>query len=314
MKWFTDYREELELVFDEAVRRISSFPVPLNTAGLDYLDKFHPLKKNSTKNYICYLLPFWLREQTKLPAGTYRTLSLANVFVMLHFFVQDDLMDTDTGAEERRMMLPLSNLFQAEYSLLYRGYFPSDSPFWAYADTCLRQWAECAVRENEADYFRVDPLRIAHKAAPVKLASTGVLLLSGQEELIRPFSRQTDHTLLALQMADDWADWREDLEMGSYNCLLSLIRTRKGLKPDEPLTEDNVKQAVFTHGCLRDYAEAAAAYSAGARTGSFHTPHMDAFHQSLLDDLLTEAARIDKERGLLELGGFTYLLSKRNKP
>lgn len=313
MNWFTDYTEELELVFEEAVRRISGFPAPLDAAGLNYLDKFHPLKKDSTKNYICYLLPFWLREQTKLSSNTYRTLSLANVFVMLHFFVQDDFMDTETGAEERRLMLPLSNLFQAEYSRLYREYFPPDSPFWAYADTFLRQWAECVTRENEADYFREDPVRIAHKAAPVKLASTGALLLSGQEELIGPFSRQTDYTLLALQMADDWADWREDLETGSYNCLLSLIRTRRGMKPGELLTEDNVKQALFIHGCLRDYAEAASACSAGARTGLFHAPHMDAFHQSLLDDLLTEASRIDKERGLLELGGFTYLLSKRNK-
>ncbi|MCY9588887.1 hypothetical protein PC41400_26605 [Paenibacillus chitinolyticus] len=313
MKWFTDYKEELELVFEEAVRRVAAFPAPLHTAGMDYLDRFHPLKKDSTKNYICYLLPFWLKEQTRLPADTYRTLSVANVFVMLHFFVQDDFMDTDTGADERRLMLPLSNLFQAEYSRLYREYFPADSPFWAYADTYLRQWAECVAKENEADYFRQDPVRIAYKAAPVKLASTGALLLSGQEELIEAFSRETDHTLLALQMADDWADWREDLDTGSYNCLLSLIRSRRGLKPEEPLSEDNVKQAVFIHGCLRDYAEAAAACSTDARTGLFHAPHMDAFHQSLLNDLLAEASHIDKERGLLGLGGFTHLLSKRNK-
>lgn len=67
MEWYFAYKDELEKVFRQAEERTSTFPAPFQQEGLDYLARFNPLREDSTRNYICYLLPFWLQELTGLP-------------------------------------------------------------------------------------------------------------------------------------------------------------------------------------------------------------------------------------------------------
>lgn len=312
MNWFHDFEDELALVFEEAERLISAFPDPLNRFGRNYLTKFNVMKEGSAKNYVCYLLPYWLNRPIRLPDEICRRLSLANVFGMLYFFVQDDVMDSsDPPGHEQ---LPMANLFYLELLTLYRTLFPSDSPVWDYFSLYVKEWAESTANENSRNYFLENHAMVARKAGPVKLSGAAVLLLSGQAERIPVVSEMIDLQLITLQMLDDWADWEEDLAVGSYNGLLALIRSRRGDSPDIPLIDPAaVRTSLYVHGCFSDYAKIAVVNHRRMTVLGFDAPYVLAFHRSMVRNLLQEASRIKRERKLLELGGLYYYLSKFKK-
>ncbi|MDP4099025.1 hypothetical protein OIN60_20065 [Paenibacillus sp. P96] len=313
MEWYTRYRHELELVFAEAEKRISSFPAPLNTMGQEYAAQFNPLLEDSTRNYICYLLPFWVNEIADLQPDMIRRLSLGNVYIMLSFLLQDDVMDT--GPDDWRSRLALAQLFLTESMDVYRALFPPDSPIWDYYRLYVNEWAASVAKEGRSDDFQENPSGISGKASPLKLAGTGVLLLSQQEHLLPAVTDMTDQALLILQMADDWADWREDLNEGSYNCLLSFIGAEHGVGYRQGVyAEEMIEEAVYSRNVLNRYAASAAelAYTLSERRPIIHG--LASFAASVADELAEAAAYIARERQLLLSGGLQYLLDHGGGP
>jgi hypothetical protein len=310
MEWYSRYETDVQAVFAEAERLIAQYPEPLNEKGLQYAAMFNPCRRGSTKNYICYLLPLWLDRQTGLPIAELRKLSLANVFVMLYFFLQDDVMDTPgTSSKEQ---LPLANLFFLQFLQLYRDMFPPDSPFWAYLEQYVREWSDSVTNEGAQNYFLRNISLLCRKASPVKLASTGALLLAGQISLIPDVSARVDTALVTLQMLDDWTDWQQDLEEGSYNGLLAYLQAECGSQEQQqsqPLTPTYVKQKLYMDGALTHYAEAAVHHCRGLSSGAVYAPYLDAFHESLLHNLVAEADRVKREKEALLMGGLDYILS-----
>lgn len=311
MNWFTAYEKQLSNVFAESEKAIAKFPFPLDQLGLAYLLKFDATKEASTKNYICYLLPFWLSDLTSLPSEALRKLSIANVFVMLYYFIQDDIMDSPTGAH--RDKLPLGNLFYLQFLSMYRELFPQESAFWTYFNEYILEWSEAVTNEGNANYFMKDIRMVSKKASPVKFASTGALLLSDQSSLVPDVSNAIDQVLVTLQMLDDWADWQEDLQDGSYNCLLAMISTQLQLPPDRPVTEELVKQHIYVHDFLTHYAQIAIAHQQQLLTLELEIPQLWAFHEALVSNLVTAATETEQHRRNLTLGGFHYLLTKQKQ-
>ena len=309
MRWFEDFKEDMAAVFKEAAEAIARFPAPLDRRGLAYINGFNPLVEDSAKNYICYLLPFWLNDAAPITTAQRRALSLANVFVMLHFFVQDDVMDT--APEDWKEQLALGSLLQQEFQDRYRALFPSDSVFWTCARTMLTDWAANVTAENANDPFLHDPLRIAKKAAPLHMASVGAMLLAGREEQLSLVSELVDHTLVTLQMADDWADWQDDLADGSYNCLLSMIRFE--LSIDRSPTAAEVKHALYTRDVLVRYAELALPHYEALLHSAVRIPYLLDFHQSLIGQLNHDSNGIAEQRRILAAGGLHYFLAKNAK-
>jgi len=308
MNWKTSFDEELAIVFEDAKAIVSAFPKPLAERGLDYVDQYNPLLPDSTKNYICYLLPFWLQDVTGTDAAASRRLALANVFIMLYFFVQDDLMDTAPG--DWKEQLALGNLLYTAFLDIYRESFPPDSPFWHFFNRYIEDWAVAVATEGQAPY---SDLSLAMKASPVKLASTGALLLTGRETLIPAVSEAVDSVLTTLQMADDWADWENDLAEGSGNSLLSFIREEAQLPSDRLLTAQEVKQAVGINGALGRFAQTAAQRHERLQQGSFQAPMLLAFHQTLVGQLeRTGQSYAERSRSLLR-GGFVDWLAQAAK-
>lgn len=310
--WFNDYKGELMLVFDEAERRISQFPEPLGGLGQRYLEAFHPLVEGSSKNYICYLLPYWLEDALPLRREQTRDLALANVFVMLHYFIQDDVMDAPSSPGGWASQLALSQLFQLQYLSLYRSMFPHDSVFWQHHDDYATEWAATVCNEGNENYFLTDPLRVAKKAGPVKLASTGALLLTERPQLIFPVSEMVDLLLVTLQMNDDWADWEEDLACGSYNGLIALVKSLRGLSSDAIILAPEVRSSLFVGGAMTRYS--ARAIAAHQRLSSLDVvcPHLISFHLVLTNSLSEAGAKIEAERKSLELGGLNHFIFKIN--
>jgi len=308
MDWLNDYEEELRLVFQESRKIISEFPEPLNVQGLTYLEHFDVFNKDASKNYICYLLPFWLQEGSGLTTEITRQLSLGNVFIMLYFFIQDDLMDSnDASAYEK---IPLANLLYNEFMNIYRPLLPTDFYFWSSFNRYITEWANSVSNERTSDYFLNDHIKISHKASPVKLSSTAVLLLSDKASFVPQSEEIIDSVLLTLQMLDDYEDWKEDLAEGSYNCILSLTRSSLPLDHEAIITSKEVEYFLFTANGLRSYLELAQNTHNKVIALGLNIPHLVQFHSMLIDSLQEISDSIESDKQLLLNGGLHYLLSK----
>lgn len=308
MNWFHAHEKDLADVFAEAERIVSAFPAPLDHLGLAYLAKFDGSKEDSTKNYICYLLPYWMKDVSELPPESMNKLSLANVFVMLYYFIQDDIMDSAKG--EHTEKLPLANLFHMQFLSIYREMFPSSSPFWTYYETYVTEWSEAVTNEQHSDYFHEDISKVAKKASPVKNASTGALLLANQAHLIPVVTAAIEQTLVTLQMLDDWADWEEDLEEGSYNCLLASLRNQLQLSTESTLSPEMVKRQLYVHDFLDIYGQIGITHHEQLLSLQTSMTQMINFHDSLVQNILTGANEIKNSRKMLAQGGLNYFLSK----
>ncbi|URJ40621.3 hypothetical protein MF627_000107 [Paenibacillus polymyxa] len=311
MEWYFAYKDELEKVFRQAEERTSTFPAPFQQEGLDFLARFNPLREDSTRNYICYLLPFWLQELTGLPPETCRKLSLGNVFVMAHYLIQDDVMDT--AADNRKTQLALSQLFYTECISVYRDLFPATSPFWSYARTYVDEWAVSVISEGTEDYFQGERNKVALKASPLKMAGTGALLLAGRADLIQTITNMTDLALLVLQMSDDWADWAEDLVEHSYNCLLSHISAEQKTAYCEGLGPKQIQEAIYVRGALASYVNIADQAVQQLETLEPSIHGLSSFTHSIAAELGEVAAEIEGGRSHLRRGGLDYWLSKNMK-
>lgn len=308
MNWFLAHEKDLADVFAEAERIVSVFPAPLDQLGLTYLATFDGRKEDSTKNYICYLLPYWMKDISELPPASMNKLSLANVFVMLYYFIQDDIMDSAKG--EHKDKLPLANLFHMQFLSIYREMFPAGSPFWSYYETYITEWAEAVSNEQQSDYFHHDIGKVAKKASPVKNASTGALLLANQAHLIPVVTAAVEQTLITLQMLDDRADWEEDLEEGSYNCLLASLRKHLQLSTDSTVSPEMVKQQLYVHDFLDMYGQIANTHHEQLLGLQISMTQMINFHDSLVQNIQKVALEIKENRKMLALGGLYYYLSK----
>lgn len=311
MNWLHAHKNQLNLIFAEAKEAVRQFPSPLDQLGLAYLAKFDVSREGSSKNYICYLLPYWMKDICKLPPESFNKLSLANIFVMLYYFIQDDIMDGSKG--EHASKLPLANLFHVQFLSIYRELFPSNSPFWGYYETYIIEWSKSVTNELQSDYFYEDKFQIAKKASPVKNASTGALLLANLAHLIPVVTAAVEQTLVTLQMLDDWADWEEDLEEGSYNCLLASIRKQLQLSTVDSLTPEIVKQQLYVHDFFAAYAEIADSHHEHLLNMSVGMGQLLAFHDSLVQNIHRVAHEIKERRASLVSGGFYYFLSNSDK-
>jgi hypothetical protein len=309
MEWYNRYVDKLTVVFAEAQQRIAAYPAPLNEWGLKYAAKFDPVNTEGGKDYICSLLPFWVQNLSGISDEQSKRLALANVYGMLYYFIQDDVMDDDPAARVKES-LALGNLLLLDMLAVWRSLFPADSPFWGYYEQYAATWADSVINEASANYFVHDPLRTAGKAGPVKSASTGALLLTGRDAFIPELEQAVDIALMTLQMSDDWTDWKVDLAEGSYNGLIAMLAASSSRPADAPITEQLIETAIYVRGCMSQFAEIAAASHDRLLSLSISSSISELvdFHSFLVKQLQQTAASIDTNRKRLLQGGFSYFL------
>lgn len=311
MNWFTSFEQDLEIAFDDAESILSGLPEAFRDQAANYLDRFRILNKAGSTNYICYLLAYWLQETAKAKPEDSRRFTVAMIFVMMYYHLIDEVMDDPETGDKRK--LPLANLLQLEFWKIYANYYPASSPFWHSYRKYTAEWAEAVAFENQSDFFQEAPVRIAHKASPVKLTAAGMLLLNGQEELLPGFEKAVDHVLVTLQMLDDWEDWEKDLREGSYNALISEVQRELQIPRDRRPKPEEIKHALYVRDILFTYAERTAHNATVLDQTAPGLTHLKEFHEFLRESLKQGAHSIRKERELLAQGGLMYWLSK-NKP
>lgn len=300
MNWYKPYESRLLTIYDEVKLQISTFPAPLGEAGLRYAEKFNPIDENGGKDYICTLLPFWMQDFTGISDELCNRLVTANIYGMLYFFIQDDVMD-NTEQGDWKSQLALANLLQLGMFRQLRSLFPSDHLFWKHYEQYVSEWAACVMNEKSANYFIHDPLRTAGKAGPVKISAAGALMLANMEDRIEAVEKAIDITLMTLQMLDDWADWREDLVEGSYNGLIAFIASEASVE-GESLTPSYINDQIILSDCISRYAAIA------NRNHELLTEHYNCsvpltdFHAYMTENLNEIAQRIKRNK-LKALGG-----------
>ncbi|WPP40593.1 hypothetical protein SK066_18645 [Paenibacillus hunanensis] len=334
MDWLEDFRPQLERLFQQAEKRVRAFPAPLHEIGLRYLSAFDIRTRGSTKNYICYLLPFWLERMlsARLESSasdallqTARQAALGNVMGMLHFFIQDDLMDmaqqqAAEDAPDMRSLIPLSQLLHSEFIQAMSAATSSQhhDQLWEYYQDLCAEWASAVYDESESDYFLQARHRVAGKASPIKLSVIIMMLEANLASQLPALLEQLERVLLVLQMNDDAADWREDLASGSYNCLLSLIRHEYDAleqhadeAPSTPtvLTEVQVQQAIYDRHILQRYTSMAADSYIAADTASLN-PYLSQFHAYLIRQLTRMSEQVEQHRSLLLQQGSIWYYAK----
>ncbi|WP_168119730.1 hypothetical protein [Paenibacillus sp. HB172176] len=303
MEWHTRYQSQLADLYRRVELTIAGYPSPLNELGLEYASRFNPLQNDSRQDFICTLLPFWLKDAAALSEQQCQCLALANVYGMLYFFNQDDLMDSkwDSTMKQRSA---LGNLFYLDMLASFRELFASNSPFWSYFNRYVTEWADSVVNEVSGNYFLHDLLRTAGKASPVKLASTAAWLLASEPERIPVMEEGIDRVLVTLQMLDDWADWKEDWEEGNYNGLLALIEAEFG-----ELTRESIGAAIYVRGCMKSFTAIAVHNHTKLTALTALLPELIAFNAYMIDALQSITETIESRKKARLQGGFNSLFS-----
>lgn len=310
MIWLHKYESELEQAFTKAEQILATLPIPFNEQALAYLDKFHALKQKRSKNYICYLLPYWLQQKFGVDITVSRDFAVANIFGMMYYHLIDEIMDQPT--KPSKYQLPLADLIYLEFNNIYTRYFAHSSYFWSYNRQYIIEWASAVTNEDEQDYFQSDPIVLAHKASPVKVAIAASLLIThhSNSALIIQLEDAVDLVLLTLQMLDDYQDWEKDLNEGSYNCLLSMIQKELQIPINRRPTVEEVKHSLYVQDVLVRYADIAIHNQIGVATVEPYAPDLVLFHTFLCKNLVQAASQITEDRALLQGGGLSYWIAK----
>lgn len=288
------YREEIDSIFTEALREIMELPAELRAVGRTLLSRSHPLQNGGGTNAVCYLLPYWLREETGVPIALCRDMAIGNLYAMLHYFVLDDAMDagTERVPSGLRRSLALGQLLSGMFRQRYASHFPDDASLWAYERKYAEQWASAVCREAGEPVHPHDCGQLAGKAAPVKLCAAGQLIWAGRPERIPEMEQAVDLALAVLQLSDDRADWREDLAEPNRNAMLTLVRDELALSAGDPLDERSVKRAIFRRGCLDQLAEIASGYLERMQALPNVPPGLAGFQRAIVQSLHTDAHQV----------------------
>ncbi|MCK8485737.1 hypothetical protein M0651_00950 [Paenibacillus sp. MBLB2552] len=306
--WLSRFEQDLSIAFEDSERILMEMPEEFREQAINYLDRLRLLKNAGSTNYICYLLAFWLQEVAKVKPEDSRRFTVAMIFVMMYYHLIDEVMDDPNAGDKRK--LPLANLLQLEFWKIYSSYFPASSPFWISYRKYTAEWAQVVALENQIDFFQVEPVRIAHKASPVKLTVAGMLMLSAKEELLSDFEKAVDMVLVTLQMLDDWEDWEKDLREGSYNALISHVQRELEIPKDRRPNHEEMKHAIYARDTLLSYAERTDHNAAVLHSTAPALPYLIDFHDYLRNSLTQGAKSLREERELLAQGGLIYWLSK----
>lgn len=311
MREWEDYREELELIFGEASEEIATLPAGLGERGQELLALSHPLRNGGRANGISYLLPYWMRELTNSPIELCRDLAIGNIYAMLRYFLLDDAMDgKEKEPEGVRSSLVLGQLLEELFRQRYQRHFPHDSALWGCYRRYVGEWA-ASVRSEMAN--PIDPHdvgRLAGKAAPVKIGASGLLLHAGMPDRIPDVEEAADLALAALQLSDDWADWKEDLSVPNGNAFLTIVRS---VLPafNGALDERSVRQAIYHHHAVGLLADVAESYAERLRRISCRPERLAAFADAVAEGMRKDARDIERSKQrLAEEGGFAHFMSR----
>lgn len=317
MKFFYDFYDDLKEVFKRCNKIILKYPEGLNDAGIKYLSKYNIFEENASKNYICYLLSFWVNHQCGLKNEICIEITVANVFLMLFAFIQDDIIDREMEDIEIPEMILLGNLYFSEFMTIYRNVFKRHEEIWDYYDFYMKKWCKSLVDEkiNINSKMSLESEKmvslISAKAELIKIAVAAICILSQKEEQLDMYFKAVDKVLFSLQIADDYMDWEKDLKCGNTNILLREFIRKRGIKCGEGIKESDVREEIIFGNLLDDLCMALIKNSDNLNSiiGNQNI-YIKEYNDSILNFMNVQREYCLEKRREVKLGGFFSWVDK----
>lgn len=202
-------------------------------------------------------LPFWVGETLGVDLETCRQIALANIYGLLHFIAQDNITDGKWSEETLPANVISSTLCLQQMFTHYQRFFAPHSPFWSLLNQYWLEWASSIAWEQQArsnsSFAEQDLIKAARKAAPLKICTSGLALLSQREDLIPSLELAIDRMHMVIQMADDLMDMAEDLASNRYNSALSMLISKGALDPRSSPEINQIGRALYVSGDDKTY-------------------------------------------------------------
>jgi len=215
-------------------------------------------------------LPRWLGDALGLDDASTRSLVLANVYGLAYVRLHDDLADAEID-HQAPAAINLASVFFEQWMAEYRRLFTAGSPFWSFLDGWLTRWAQATHEAGEplaADlraYGEEDFLRLAERAAPLKICCAGACLCSGRAALIPTLTTGLDHFLVAAVLLDHVCDWADDLAAGRYNAFVAYASALPQTPAQAGTNRRRVLETIYLHAGVQPYYAMIVRYLRSAR-------------------------------------------------
>ncbi|MFW9874390.1 MAG: SPASM domain-containing protein [Candidatus Thorarchaeota archaeon] len=217
----------------------------LENIGTHLLKIIPNIKGSFHSQNILILLPYWLLEFVEnIPSlNKIRALSLGNLFGSLYCLTQDNLMDKKLDQNAQ----PLLNIYYYKWLKEYGKVFSSQSHFWLLFEKYLIEYCDSIYWEKREHWGKVTTFSekdfkfLGKKAAPLKMCCSAICLMDNKLSRIPEFSQMIDDYHVGFQLADDIADWKEDLAAENFTYLLLLIHNQFG---KNFMTEKKINQVL----------------------------------------------------------------------
>ncbi|MGF9697501.1 hypothetical protein [Paenibacillus sp. MABNR03] len=307
-EWFDPFRSDLEVVFAAAEQLVQNYPEPMAGHALEQLHLINPLLRDSGHSYIGYIIPLWMQISDGLPPQTAHKLSTACLIHMMYFLNLDEVMDE--RPEDSTLKLSLGNLYYMDALRVYSDLFSPSSQFWTYFRQYVADWAVSVNGEKQMDYFKDNPLLIAHKAAPLQLGAVGALLLLDQTHRIAAVCPDINIALMTLQMTDDFNDMDQDAAQGNYNSFLSHVSAALKLPYPTRTLSERIRNNMYSTPIMNSYVDIAYRYHNTLTSSNSGISHLFAFDTHLCETLVQAVEAIKQHKRSLHQGGFHYWISE----
>lgn len=196
-------------------------------------------------------LPFWVGDVFGVELEICRQIALANLFGLLHFVAQDHLSDGQSPITEIPSLAISGTLLQQQMYNHYLQCFPPETQFWSLMNKYWQEWAESIAWERQVGAFSPPTdenlLRAARKAAPLKISTSGIAILSNREDQIPNLEKAIDMMHMVMQMADDMTDIAEDIAGNRFNTLLSTMISIGAFDPNEDQDISQLGRIIFVN-------------------------------------------------------------------
>ncbi|MCM3747909.1 class 1 isoprenoid biosynthesis enzyme [Paenibacillus pasadenensis] len=313
MPWsFEAAKREAGLIFAEAKEGTDRCPEPMRSVLRELIEQCDPSGREGGSNYMTYLLPLWYGEKAGIPAALSRDFAVGSVYMMLHYFLLDDVMDGEETKLGPKVALAAGQLLHTLFVERYGRHFHGEAGLWDYYRDYTEQWSSAVSQEGIRQAEPEDAAGLALKSAPVKIGAAAVWLAAGRPERIPAAERAVDLALASLQLADDWADWQEDLAAGEErsNAFLTLARRELGLPKELTLTEKLVRRAIFHYDALERLGELIQAHRNSLSLLGEAPSGLTGFQHAVLSGIEADARSTQQTASELAVqGGFSHFVS-----
>lgn len=311
MDCLKDFEKQLRYAYRICEDIIMDYPVFFREEALELLKEYDVFVPDTNKEYMSFLLPFWLGRYYSIEDEILIKLCTGNIFGLFYFLQLDNVMDNEEG-KNNGSELSLANMFFMDFLAQYQSIFPHDSVFWKYFRKYFRQWSVSSKLHEEGLWMKEqshDSLDyLAHKASPQKVSVAAVCVLKDAGHMIDSICLGVDKIALSVQVMDDWYDWREDVDSGNCTYFLSLIMKKFGLKNIKQIDTIHYMAAIHRHGIFMDFCNIARGNHQFVEKTSIE--YMIQYHNKLLDVYEGILENIKKEEKVMLYGGFGRILDK----